>query len=123
VVAGVIEHHGRYLVGLRPAHKQHGGLWEFPGGKVQPGETQANALARELREELGVLVQGVPRPLHSAVDHAQGLIIHFLAAIIEGVPACLEHEGLAWHSPEELLQLPLAPSDAGFVTRVLTAES
>jgi 8-oxo-dGTP diphosphatase len=121
VVAAVIEQCGRYLVGRRPAHKQHGGLWEFPGGKVDPGETQAGALARELREELGVELLGAPQPLHHLTDPIHGLTIHFLAATIEGAPRCLEHQALAWYSHRELLHLPLAPSDARFVADVLNS--
>lgn len=59
VVASVIEHEGRLLVCKRPAHKRHGGLWEFPGGKVEPEESDFKAVERELEEELGVRVREV----------------------------------------------------------------
>jgi 8-oxo-dGTP pyrophosphatase MutT (NUDIX family) len=60
VLAAVIRRQDRYLVCRRPAHKRHGGLWEFPGGKLEPGETLLEAARRELREELGAEVSDLP---------------------------------------------------------------
>ncbi|RYE87312.1 MAG: (deoxy)nucleoside triphosphate pyrophosphohydrolase, partial [Myxococcales bacterium] len=78
VVAAVIERDGLLLVGQRPAHKHHGGLWEFPGGKVEPGETPAEALARELHEELGLTDVQVGPELHRHDDPTRPLTLLFL---------------------------------------------
>jgi 8-oxo-dGTP diphosphatase len=113
VVAAVIQREGRYLVGRRPLHKHHGGLWEFPGGKLAPGETAHAAVTRELREELDLTVDHSGPSLHVERDGA--LFIEFLAATVTGEPKRLEHSALAWHTPTELAALPLAPADARFV--------
>jgi mutator protein MutT len=114
VVASVIERAGRLLVCQRPAHKRHGGLWEFPGGKVEEGERDVEAVARELEEELGVRVLGVGPEEFSMADPGSHFVIVFLPVEIEGEPRCLEHARLAWVTEEELLSLALAPSDLEF---------
>src|SRR5690242_21147044 len=68
VLAAVVLRYGRYLVCRRPAHKRHGGLWEFPGGKLEPGESLLDAANRELTEELNVSVVSVGEPIYSAHD-------------------------------------------------------
>jgi len=112
VVAAVICRHGRYLVARRPEHKHHGGLWEFPGGKLEPGETSAAALARELAEELGLqlLTRGALLYTDQAPD--ERLTIEFIEATVRGEPEPREHTALAWHSIDELAALDLAPADA-----------
>src|SRR5690606_3172329 len=111
VVASVIERGDRLLVCQRPAHKRHGAPWEFPGGKVEEGESDFDAVARELEEELGVRVLEVGGELFSMADPGSPFVIAFLPVEIEGEPRCLEHAALAWVTDEELLSLPLAPSD------------
>ncbi len=112
VVAAVVRRDDAYLVALRPAHKRHGGLWEFPGGKVDPGESDADAIERELREELGVTVTAVGEPLFTAHDSGSPYEIVFLPVVFAGDPVALEHDALHWDNPAALLALPLAPSDA-----------
>ncbi|GMV10868.1 MAG: DNA mismatch repair protein MutT [Gemmatimonadota bacterium] len=119
VLAAVIARGGRYLVCQRPAHKRHGGLWEFPGGKLEPGEGDADAATRELREELGVTVSSVGSELLAVHDAGSPFLIAFVAVCIDGEPACLEHSALAWAAPDELLQYELAPSDRRFVEWLL----
>jgi mutator protein MutT len=114
VVASVIEREGRLLVCQRPTHKRHGGLWEFPGGKVEEGESDFEAVERELEEELGVRVTGVGGEEFSIADPGSQFVIVFLPVEIEGEPRCLEHAQLAWVTEEELLSLALAPSDLHF---------
>jgi len=115
VVAAVVADGERLLVCRRPAHKRHGGLWEFPGGKCEPGESDAEAAARELREELGVEVTGVGGELFASRDEGSPFVVAFVPVAIAGEPACHEHTALAWATPDELAALPLAPSDRRFV--------
>ena len=115
VVAAVIHRDGRYLLGLRPGHKRHGGLWEFPGGKLDPGETLVDAAARELDEELGVSCTGGGRRIWASADPGSPYVIEFVEIIIEGEPRALEHDTVGWFTPDELRNMPLAPSDRAFV--------
>jgi 8-oxo-dGTP diphosphatase len=114
VVASVVEREGRLLVCKRPDHKRHGGLWEFPGGKVEPNESDFEAVTRELLEELDVQVRAVGSEQFAIADPGSDFIIAFLPVAIEGEPRCLEHAALAWVAEEELLSLDLAPSDLQF---------
>ena len=118
VIAAVIVRDGRYLVGRRPAEKRHGGLWEFPGGKVDAGEDWSGAARRELAEELGMLVGSVGRLLLSVGDEGSAYVIHFVEVEATGEPMPTEHTAVGWYTPEELAALPLAPADARFVARL-----
>jgi 8-oxo-dGTP diphosphatase len=115
VLAAVVRREDRYLICQRPAHKRHGGLWEFPGGKLEPGETHEHAARRELAEELGVQVRTVGRMLFSIADPGSQFVIEFAPVTIEGEPRCLEHSSLQWLTLDELPRLELAPSDRRFV--------
>ena len=115
VVAAVVRRDGRYLVARRPAHKRHGGLWEFPGGKVDVGESMLEAARRELAEELSVTTNGIGRTLFSSRDGDAPFVIHFVEVEIDGEPMPHEHSEVAWFKPSELGGLPLAPADAAFV--------
>ena len=119
VLAAVINRDGRYLVCLRPAHKRHGGLWEFPGGKLEPNETLLAAANRELTEELGVTALAVGEPLYSITDPGSPFLIEFVPTVIDGEPTCLEHTELRWATLAKLPSLPLAPSDRKFVDYLL----
>lgn len=121
VVAAVIRRDGRYLVCERPSHKRHGGLWEFPGGKCEPGESDLDAARRELREELDVDVTRVDTPLHAIHDEGSPFLIVFLPVEIEGEPVPHEHAALRWCAVHELRTIPLAPSDRRFAERLAGA--
>jgi len=123
VIAAVIQRDGRYLVAQRPIEKRHGGLWEFPGGKFEPGETVLDAAARELAEELDVQVSSVGDLLFAIDDPGSHFVIEFHPTTIAGEPACIEHTGLLWGTVEELLPLALAPSDRRFVLHLAGGES
>lgn len=113
VVAALIWEGDRFLACQRPAHKARGLLWEFVGGKVEPGETHEQALVRECREELGVTVAvGEPflRVVHEYPDLTVRLTL-FRAAIVEGVPQRLEHADLRWLTVEEMDAYPFCPAD------------
>lgn len=126
VAAAVIrDARGRLLIARRPDHKRHGGLWEFPGGKVDPGETLAQATARELREELGLTVTRVAaEPVFARGDPGQPFRILFLEVEVESREEMIlmEHQAVAW------VQIPvhgdyrLAPSDAAFVKALARGE-
>lgn len=103
------------MVCQRPAEKRHGGLWEFPGGKLEEAETHFEAARRELREELGISVLGTESPLFSVHDPGSVFVIEFVPTIVEGEPVCLEHTALRWADLDELETLDLAPSDRRFV--------
>lgn len=115
VVAAVISDGPRFLVCQRPLNKRHGGLWEFPGGKVEPNESDLDAARRELREELCVEVLATERPIFERQDPGSPFLIVFLPVSISGAPVCVEHADVVWGTPKDLLRLPLAPSDRQFV--------
>jgi mutator protein MutT len=115
VLAAVIERDGNYLVCQRPAHKRHGSLWEFPGGKVEAGETHFQAARRELAEELDVRVLSVAAAIFAVADPGSEFLIEFVPTTIDGSPKCLEHTDLKWMSLPDLPSLELAPSDRRFV--------
>jgi mutator protein MutT len=115
VVAAVVKRDGAYLVCRRPAGKRHGGLWEFPGGKVKPGESREDAVRRELAEELAVEVTTVGEALHVARDPDSRFLIVFVTVEIRGEPQPLEHPDIRWCRLPELRECPLAPGDRSFV--------
>ena len=115
VVCAVIEHEGRILLAQRAAGKYLSLKWEFPGGKIEPNETAEAALVREIREELGCIVdelQFISRTTHH-YDHASVDMSAFRCRIAHGSPApqALEHKALAWCQIGELLNYDLAPAD------------
>lgn len=115
VVAAVVERDGELLICQRPSHKRHGGLWEFPGGKVEPAENDFAAIRRELREELDVEVVSVDEPAFQSDDEGSRFSIVFLPTIISGVPRALEHEQVTWASIDKLSEMSLAPTDRRYV--------
>jgi 8-oxo-dGTP diphosphatase len=118
VVAAVVEREGRLLLCRRPTGKRHAGLWEFPGGKLHPDETVADAARRELAEELGVEVLAVGERLLALPDPGSVYQVEFHPVKIAGEPQPLEHEALGWFHPEELADLDLAPSDRAFAASI-----
>jgi mutator protein MutT len=122
VVAAVIADGDRLLVCRRPAHKRHGGLWEFPGGKRESGESDAAAITRELHEELGVAVVAVGAERFAIRDAGSPFVVAFIPVEIAGAPVCREHTALRWGTVHELAQLALAPSDRQFVAALRQAD-
>jgi 8-oxo-dGTP diphosphatase len=118
VLAAVIRRGDRFLLARRPVAKRHGGLWEFPGGKLEPGETWLDAARRELREELGVDVVSVGEPVFRRRDPGARFEIVFVDVEIRGEPRALEHEAVRWVTRAEMAELELAPADRGFAGRL-----
>ena len=120
VAAALIWQDGRFLICQRPAHKHCGLLWEFVGGKTEPGETPAQALVRECREELDITVR--VGDIFTEVDHVYpDITIHltlFHAAITEGTPKLLEHNDLRWITPAETADYPFCPADDDILMRI-----
>lgn len=118
VVAAVIVRNGKYLICQRPPNKRYGGLWEFPGGKVLPGESLQDAAIRELAEELSVTVSRVGPPRFSGQDPASSFTIDFVDVDILGDPTPREHAAMAWVSAQELRTYQLAPTDETFARQL-----
>ncbi len=123
VLAAVLQRDGEYLICQRPIRKRHGGLWEFPGGKLEGAETLLDAARRELAEELGVYVSRIDRTLYTVADPGSDFVIEFVETSINGEPRCLEHLNLRWLPLNEMLDMPLAPSDRRFVEFLLAGNN
>ena len=118
VVAGALTGEGgRILIAQRPPGKPLAGGWEFPGGKLEPGETRRAGLARELAEELGIVIRE-PRPLirvRHTYPHGDVLIDVFVVTRYDGVPRGLDGQALRWLTQEELERADLLPADRPIV--------
>lgn len=113
VVAALIWDQDRFMICQRPKHKARGFLWEFVGGKVEPGETKPQALIRECQEELNVTVS-VGEVFMEVTHTYPDLTVHltlFHAHIAEGVPQMLEHNDIRWITPKEIPEYEFCPAD------------
>ncbi|MBP7547707.1 MAG: (deoxy)nucleoside triphosphate pyrophosphohydrolase [Corallincola sp.] len=119
VVAAIISHNGLVLAARRAPHKADAGLWEFPGGKVEAGESHAQALAREIQEELGLAI-AVGESLGSVHHPSKPLVMHgYHCQLVDGMPQrSSDHDLLRWLSSDELFQLAWAPLDPPLLTAV-----
>jgi len=117
--AALIDTDGRVLIAQRPEGKQLAGLWEFPGGKVEPGERPEEALIRELDEELGIQVKEACLAPFVFASHAYEsfhlLMPLWLCRRWDGVVTQRHHAALAWVRPNRLAEYPMPPADAPLV--------
>lgn len=115
VAAALVDADGRVLLQQRAPGRQMAGLWEFPGGKVEPGETPEPALARELKEELGIDVaeaQLVPAAFASApLGERHLILLLYICREWRGEPKPLDATALQWVRPREMSVLPMPPAD------------
>lgn len=120
VAAALIWKENRFLICQRSENKACALLWEFVGGKVEPGETPADALIRECREELGITVR--PLDVFAQTVYAYpDITVHltlFHAAIAEGIPQRLEHREIRWILPSEIPEYSFCPADHEILEKI-----
>ena len=124
VAAAIINQHGEILLAQRPQGKQLAGSWEFPGGKLEAGESPEAALIRELKEELGITAQ--PQDLepfwflsHPYPQFAFHLLMPvYLLKKWQGTPHALEHAALRWSKPDDMHQLNMIEADTPLVDKL-----
>ncbi len=119
VACALVDVDGRVLIAQRPKGKQLEGLWEFPGGKLEPGETPEDALIRELKEELDIDVTKACLAPFVFTTHAYEsfhlLMPLWLCRRWSGTPRALEHQAIAWVKPNRLSDYPMPPADEPLV--------
>jgi 8-oxo-dGTP diphosphatase len=120
VAAGaLVDDDGRVLIARRPEGKAMAGLWEFPGGKVQAGETPEAALIRELREELGIDTRASCLAPNAFASHGYDafhlLMPLFACRVWQGTPRALEHDALTWVAPVRLRDYPMPAADVPLI--------
>ena len=121
VVAALIWQGNKFMICQRPAHKARGLLWEFVGGKVEPGETKEQALIRECQEELAVTLS-VGDVFMDVTHEYPDLTVHltlFNATIAEGEPVMLEHNDIKWIAPNEILNYEFCPADKEILKKII----
>lgn len=120
VVAALVWDKDRFLICQRPANKARGLLWEFVGGKVEPGESREEALARECREELDVEVaaDSVFMELEHVYPDIVIRLILFNARIVRGTPRLLEHADARWITVDEIGEYAFCPADTEILKKL-----
>lgn len=126
VAIALIDGHGRVLLQKRRAGGRHGGLWEFPGGKVERGETPESALVREIAEELAIVVAsgdfseaGETTELPTSGSDRPALVLKlYRCARWSGEPRCLDAEEIGWFTPSEAAALDVPPLDRPFMEQL-----
>lgn len=123
VMAAVVEREGRYMICRRGPGRRLEGVWEFPGGKLETGETPEQGLARELREELKIETQ-VGRILDAQLESEfnEFLILYYLVRITAGAPAMTEHSEIRYVLPGELMEYEFSTADARVAAKLAKGE-
>ena len=120
VVAALIWKNNKFMICQRPAHKARGLLWEFVGGKVEPGETKKQALIRECKEELEILLS-VGDVFMDVVHEYSDITVHltlFDATIAEGEPQKIEHNDIKWITSKEIPNYEFCPADEEILDKI-----
>ena len=120
VVAALIWDNGKFMICQRPAHKARALLWEFVGGKVEPGETKEQALIRECLEELAITLS-VGDVFMDVLHEYPDITVHltlFNATLAEGAPQKLEHNDIQWISPVEIPSYDFCPADEEILKKI-----
>ena len=120
VVAALIWNENKFMICQRPAHKARGLLWEFVGGKVESGETKEQALIRECKEELDILLS-VGDVFMDVIHKYPDITVHltlFTATIAEGEPQKLEHNDIKWITPREVRKYAFCPADEEILAKI-----
>ena len=121
VVAALIWNNDKFMICQRPPHKARGLLWEFVGGKVELGESKEQALIRECREELDILLS-VGDVFMDVIHEYPDLTVHltlFNATIFEGEPQKLEHNDIKWIAPSEIPNYDFCPADEEILKKII----
>jgi 8-oxo-dGTP diphosphatase len=121
VVAALIWKGDKFMICQRPAHKARGLLWELVGGKVEPGETKENAIIRECKEELNIVLS-VGNAFTDVIHEYPDLTVHltlFNATIAEGEPQKLEHNDIQWIAPSEISNYDFCPADKVILSKIM----
>ena len=121
VVAALIWRDDKFMICQRPAHKARGLLWEFVGGKVESGETKEQALIRECKEELNVLLS-VGDVFMDVTHEYPDITVHltlFNAIIADGKPQKLEHNDIQWITPSEIPNFKFCPADEEILNKII----
>ena len=123
VAVALVDPNRRVMLQRRRADRHHGGLWEFPGGKLEPGETAVGGLLREVWEELGLqLEETAIQLLARAEDPTEGVVISlYTCGTWVGEPQCLDAAELDWFEPDELTALAMPPLDVPLARALQTA--
>ena len=124
VVAAIIRRNGKILITRRLDHVHLGGLWEFPGGKVEAEESLEGALLREIREELGMEVAVGTEIFTIEHDYpTKSVRLHFFdCSVIQGEPQPLDVSELRWVTPPQLAEFEFPPADAELIQKLIAAE-
>ena len=121
VVAALIRNNGKFMICQRPENKSRPLLWEFPGGKVEAGETKEEALVRECKEELDIELS-VGEIFAESTFVYPDISVHLTlleACIVSGEPKLLEHRDIRWITPEEAHLFEFSPADVLFVEKLI----
>ena len=121
VVAALIWDNNKFMICQRPADKARALLWEFVGGKVEPGETKEQALVRECQEELAITLS-VGEVFMDVIHEYPDITVHltlFSATIADGIPQKLEHNDIRWITPEEIHNYEFCPADEEILKRII----
>ena len=121
VVAVLVWQDNKFMICQRPVHKARGHLWEFVGGKVESGETKEQALIRECKEELDILLS-VGDVFMDVIHEYPDITVHltlFNATISEGEPQKLEHNDIQWITPKEIANYEFCPADEEILKKII----